>query len=185
MQSYLKVHCFLFRDWCIGTCTCGSGTEILGTNDVCYYTEFYPLFTGHWCLPQLPLLWFVVCAYDLYLLLNHTCATHVTEAAGVTGPEQGWQLWEVVAAWAGHEDVSAPQMGSRTETLRVSVWPPYCLCTATNDFTSLTLWNYVLFAAIETIQIIPSTALQKQDMIYWLGEKVLHSICEAASETGK
>lgn len=51
--------------------------------------------------------------------------------------------------------------------------------------TSLTHWNYVLFSAAETIQIIPSIALQIWDMIYWLGEKVLHSICEAAREIGK
>lgn len=79
--------------------------------------------------------------------------------------------------------MSAPEMGSRTQILRV--WPLHCLSTATNDFTSLTLWNYVLFTAIETTQIIRSAALQDQDMIYCLGEKVLHSICEAASKTGK
>lgn len=42
-----------------------------------------------------------------------------------------------------------------------------------------------MFSAVETIQIAPSTALRIQDMIYWLGEKVLHSIYEAAREIGK
>lgn len=43
----------------------------------------------------------------------------------------------------------------------------------------------IMFIAVETIETVPSTAIQMQNMIYWLGEKVLHSICEAAREIGK
>lgn len=150
MQSYLKVHCFWFRKWCIGTWMCGSGTK-----DICYNTEIYLLLRPHWCPPRCHTC-VCSCVCDLYCTAEARVCSLCDRGSRVALPEGGWQHWELVAAWAGHR-MCLHQRWAQDRNPQGGVWPPCCLSTATDDFTSLTLWNCVLFTAIETIQIIPST----------------------------